>query len=628
LLDILLERNKPLSLNVLQSIETIREKLKKDDISSALRDIRVISAFPLKILDYQKINRLIEEYRDRFLAHLGGESLRVAILGGYTTQPIAVALRTFLLAEGYLVDIYESEYDSYKMEVLNPQSGLYTFKPHIVLFATGPMNINTFPHLGSSSDEVKSLVNAFVEEYRSLWSAVKGRIDALIIQHNFEPLEGSILGRLENKYHWSRSRFIQNINERFLELDGREIHVLDVNGLAVRIGVHNWYDPRWYHHSKHGYNPNLTFEYGRLFAGLFRALMGKAKKCLVVDLDNTLWGGVIGDDGIQDIHLGNVSAQGEAYKAFCNYLKELKNRGVILAANSKNDPALAKEVFTKHPEMPLSLDDFSAFYCNWESKSLNLREIAQELNIGIDALVFIDDNSVECAEVRELVPEATVVEMDGDPAYFIRKLDQLHLFDQLDITSEDFGRSESYLAQREINKVQQSSSSLEEFLVSLNMEGRVYPATLEDIPRIEQMFKKTNQFNLTSCRYDRDAILEFINNNDRFCFACWLKDKFANYGLVSTIVGNIKEEKLQIDNWVMSCRVFSRTFEEFIFNQIKIFAAKLSCSIIEGKFIPSAKNSYAKDLFSKLGFTCGGEEAGSWMFHLSNVSEKSSFVKE
>lgn len=616
-----------MDVNTSNAIQVIRDKFKKGDVASAMLGIKTIVTEPLRVLDYQKISRLVDEYRNILVDYLDNEPLRIAILGGYTTQPISVTLRTFLLTEGYLADIYESEYNSYKMEVLNPRSGLYVFKPDIVLFATGSMNIDIFPELGSAIDEVESAANTFVEEYRHLWSTVKEQLGVPVIQHNFEPLEEKILGRLEYKYPWSRSRFKQRINERFWELDGKDVHILDIYGLTVRIGVHNWFDPRWYYHGKYGYSPDFAFEYGRLFTGLYRAIMGKAKKCLVTDLDNTLWGGIVGDDGVHGIHLGNISSQGEAYKAFCNYLKALKNRGVILAVCSKNDPILAKEVFTQHPEMPLDLDDFAVFCCNWGSKSLNLGEITKELNIGTDALVYIDDNPVECAEVREMRPEVSVIEMSGDPAYFIRKVNQQHLFDQLDITSEDFKRSETYTVQRKVNEVRKSSTSLEKFLVNLEMVGRFCPASLEDVPRIEQMFEKTNQFNLTSRRYERTAILRFINEENSFCLSCWLKDRFVNYGIVSVVAGNIEEDKLQIGNWVMSCRVFLRTFEQYIFNRLKTFAKERGCSVICGEFTPTAKNSYVKELYSKLGFTNESNSGnGVWFLRLSDAPEIESYV--
>lgn len=617
-----------MSSSISLRIQALREKFEKGEVASAFSNIKAMAVTSLKVLDYQKINRLIDEYRDLLIDYLKCKPLKLAILGGFTTQPIAMTLRTLLLAEGCLTDIYESEYNSYKMEVLNTESDLYYFKPDIVLFATGSKNIVTFPDIGSSSDHVESAIDAFIEEYRNLWSIVENHSGAVIIQQNFELLEENILGRLEDKYFWSRSCFIQKINDRLWELDGKGIYILNVYGLSVRIGVYNWYEPRLYHHSKHGFNPNMSFEYGRLFIGLYRAITGKVKKCLVIDLDNTIWGGIVGDDGIHGIQLGNVSSEGEAYTVFCNYLKELKKKGVILAVNSKNDKIVAEEVFTKHPEMPLELDDFAAFYCNWESKSSNIEKIIDELNIGADAVVFIDDNPVECEEVRNVVAEVEVIEMNGDPAYFIRKLDQLHLFDQLDITNEDFKRSESYIAQRKIREIRQASLSLEDFLNGLEMEGRVCYGTSKDIPRIEQMFKKTNQFNLTSRKYDNREILQYTENKDKFCLVCWLKDKYIQYGLVSVVAGDISEDNLEIDNWVMSCRVFSRTFEQFIFNWITKFAKLRDCTAIYSDFIPTSRNGYAKGLLPNLGFKRkDNTDFQQWIYDLSNHTEVECFIR-
>jgi FkbH-like protein len=615
--------------NTSQKLTSIKELFQNGKIDSALLELRSIVSTSLKVLDYQKINKLIDEHRDRLLAYFEKAPLRIAILGGYTTQPLAMSIRATLFAEGHLVDIYESEYNSYKMEVLNPNSGLYAFRPDIVLFATGSMNIELFPVHGTSRESVSSLIDSFVTEYESLWKTVKDQTGASIIQHNFEPLHNRTLGRLESKYCWATDQYIEGINQQLWKFDGREIYILDTAWLAKKIGINNWFEPRWYHHSKHGFDPNLTFEYARLFIGLFRAIKGKAKKCLVVDLDNTLWGGIIGDDGLNGIHLGNISAQGEAYAAFCRYLKGLKQRGIILAVNSKNDPGLAKEVFLKHPEMPLKLDDFSSFYSNWDNKSSNLKNIVKDLNIGIDSVVFIDDNPVECEEVRRMLPEVSVIEMSGDPAYFIRHIDQMHFFDQLNITDEDLKRSDSYTVQGKISTINKTSANLDEFLAGLDMTSIVQPSTLDDIPRIEQMFKKTNQFNCTSRSYDYALLSQFIDQENKFCISCWLKDKFVNYGLVSVLVGDIEGEKLRIDNWVMSCRVFSRSFEQFIFNKLIKFAAELNCSGIESEFIPTARNSYIKNLYPKLGFELirGGDKQ-QWICDLAKTQELKTNIKE
>ena len=619
-----------MSSMVSEALNRIREALSNGEFAEAFYDIRSLTLEQLRIQDYQKIDYLIDEYWEQWQDYLPGKKLRIAILGGYTTQPIRLAIRTAALSEGFLVRIYEAEYNTYQMTILDSASELYDFEPDMVLLAIGSVNIKEFPKLGASSEEVDHMVQSVLQHYQYLWKLVRDRTRALILQHNFEPIEGSVLGHLEGRYSWSRSRFIQRINEGLWSLDGHGgVRIVDVCGLVSRIGSYDWFDPRWFYHSKHSFAPKLTFEYARLFAGLLRPLIGKPKKCLVVDLDNTLWGGIIGDDSLDRIRLGTGSAEGEAFLAFCHYVKLLKERGVILAVNSKNDPDVAAEVFENHPQMPLEMDDFAAFYCNWESKAVNIRAIAKELNIGIDSLVFIDDNPVECAEVRLREPLVTVVEMMGDPAYFIRRIEQFHLFDQLDLTDDDFNRPQSYVAKRKIADAEKSSVNLEEFLTGLDMIAKVKASMSSDLPRIEQLFKKTNQFNLTSRQYDQTLLSQLVDQPDGVVLSCRLKDKFADYGLVAAIVGSIQEDKLQIDNWVMSCRVFSRTFEEYILNYLKNLAKEWHCSVICGEFNPTKKNGYVANLYRKFGFSPDPDTVSfQWVLHLSDAPELKSFIQD
>jgi FkbH-like protein len=325
----------------------------------------------------------------------------------------------------------------------------------------------------------------------------------------------------------------------------------------------------------------------------------------VTDLDNTLWGGVVGDDGLEGIALGSISAAGEAYAAFGRYLKSLQRSGILLAVNSKNDPALAAEVFDRHPETPLRREDFAAFVCNWGGKAGNLREIARQLNLGTDALVFADDSAAECGEVRRELLEVTVVHLAGDPAHFPRELEALHLFDRLDLTAEDLARARSYQAGRELAASGGSPTSLSDYLLELQMAAEIAPSRPEELPRLEQLFQKTHQFNLTGRQYDQPALKRLLETPEAVCLSCRLEDRLANHGLVSGLVGSVREGVLTIDNWVMSCRVFSRSFEECIFGALLELARARGCSAIEGRFLPTSRNGYAAGLFERLGFRQG-----------------------
>ncbi|MCD4832079.1 MAG: HAD-IIIC family phosphatase [Anaerohalosphaeraceae bacterium] len=609
-------------------IKTFSDCLASGSVADAMSYIRNLSVIYLLPSDMQKISRLIDRYRDVLSSFSSNKSLKIAVLGGFTTSVIVNAIKTHLLAEGWVVESYESEYDLYKIEVLDASSGLYAFQPEVVLFATGTVNIEEFPLAGSTAGQVTAMAETLVEQFRDLWEIVKEKTGATIIQHNFEYPVEQLLSRLEFKYSWSHSKYVETLNNILWQMDSREMYLLDIFGSSVRCGLTRWLDSRWWYFGKFGINPELSWEYGRMFAGLHCAIAGKSKKCLVVDLDNTLWGGIVGDDGIEGIQIGNISATGEAYSGFCRYIKELRKRGIILAVCSKNDSEQAKEVFLKHSEMPLKLDDFACFCCNWQSKSENIASIAEHLNIGMDSLVFVDDNPVECAEVSRTLPEVAVIEMDGDPAYFIEKLEKLHLFNQLEITREDLGRTDSYLQRGKVESLRKSALNLEGFLESLCMAGRVDVATENDLPRICQMFNKTNQFNLTGRKYDTSNLSEYILNTSKFCLCSKLCDKFADYGLVSAITGEISEDILRIDNWIMSCRVFSRTFEQFIFNHLVNYASEMNCSTICGEFIRTVRNNYVADLFKKLGFRMiDSNDSERWYLAVESFESLKTYVK-
>jgi FkbH-like protein len=322
----------------------------------------------------------------------------------------------------------------------------------------------------------------------------------------------------------------------------------------------------------------------------------------VTDLDGTLWGGVIGDDGVDGIELGTGSAAGEAYAAFGRYLAALRSLGVVLAVDSKNDPVLAREVFERHRESPLRAADFAAFVCNWSSKSENLREIARQLNLGLDSLVFVDDNPAECEQVRREVPEVTVVPLTGDPATFPRRLAELHLFTPLELTAEDLARPDSYRVVREIGELAGTPASMADYLAGLHMEAELGLAAEGDLPRVEQLVRKTNQFNLTGRTYDGAVVGRMLAAPGTLIATARLKDRYANHGLVSALVARVDAATLEIDNWVLSCRVFGRGLEECILEWLRGQARARGCRRIAGDLLPTARNQYARRFFARLGY--------------------------
>ena len=591
--------------DLLVRLRTQSEKGRFDLAWSALRTL-VLKDIPL--FELRKINRLLVGSQAGWNEFVKKKCKRVAILGGYTTQPIRELMLPALLSEGYWAEVYEGNYNSFETEPLDLSSGLFRFKPDIVVVATGSKHIASFPDSGLDDKKVYNLAEREIERLRIRWNAIKAGSNATIIQHNYEPPATLTLGRLEGRYSWSKTNFVHRLNSKLWECDGKEIRVLDMYQMAVESGRQNWHSPRWYYHSKHGFNPQMVSQYGWALTGLMRAILGKTRKCLALDLDNTLWGGVIGDDGLAGINLGNISPEGEAFSAFGIYLKQLKHQGVILAVNSKNDLAVAESVFRNHEECVLKLEDFSAFVCNWQSKSSNLNRIAKSLNIGTESIVFVDDNKAECEEVRYALPEVNVIELSGDPTSFADQIERLHLFAPLDMTAEDLRRQESYKATKEISELKSSPETLSSYLENLKMRANIRPAKTEEIPRINQLLQKTNQFNLTGKDFQNETLESLLSSNNSVMLVAHLEDRLAIHGLVSVLIGRIEKKSFWIENWVMSCRVFTRTLEEAIFLSLLDIAKAKKCSEICGQFLRTEKNDYVSNLYERLGFRLAGEE--------------------
>lgn len=588
-------------MNLRELLDGIDRQLAAGDALRARAILDAVLAEPMRLADFAALSASLVR-NDRQLESLG-DPLRVAVLGGFTTQPIATLMPAVGLALGRRVAVYESGYNAYVQEALDPRSGASRFKPEVTLFATSSVNVAEWPKTGSPDAEVQVVVDREIDRLRRLWAAFQGG-DRIVLQHSFEPVAGGDpAGRLAAKYGWSKTRYIEAINRRLWELDGAAgLRVLDFAALAARHGSWKFSDPRLYCHSKHAFHPGFTADYALSLLGVLRAAFGATKKVLVTDLDNTLWGGTVGDDGSEAIALGPDTAEGEAHLAYARYLLDMKARGIFIAVCSKNDEAVARTGFAK-PGVPLRPEDFSAFVCNFEPKASNLRKIAARLNVGLDSLVFVDDDAVECAAVRELAPEVTAVQMNVDPSVFPRKLDRLGLFDALDLTSEDLLRSAS-TAGRAPPPAQASSEDLEKFLESLDMTGELREATAADAARVEQIFGKTNQFNLTTKKFSQQSIVE-ARSNGAIVLVGTLSDRYAPYGIVSALVAHPEGARLEVDNWVLSCRVFSRTFEEFLLGELGARAASMGLATVGGRIVETAKNVYAREWLAKRGLLQG-----------------------
>jgi FkbH-like protein len=428
---------------------------------------------------------------------------------------------------------------------------------------------------------------------------------------------------------------VARLNDQACEAAARDgALVLDVARASQRDGIDAWFDVGRWLQGKLEIAPQAAPLYGDLTARILAAQRGLSKKCLVLDLDNTLWGGVIGDDGLDGIVLGEGSAAGEAHLALQHYARQLKERGVILAVCSKNDLKIAEAAFRDHPEMALRRSDFAAFQANWDDKAQNLKVIAARLNIGLDALVFVDDNPAERARVRQSLPMVAVPEMPEDPAHYVRCLAEAGYFEAVAFTAEDRGRAEAYAANAEREALLGSAESMDDFLRGLNMTALYGPFTAVDHARVVQLINKTNQFNTTTRRYAGEEIARIMDEPDAVTLQFRLLDRVGDNGLVSTMIlrPTADDEALEIENWVMSCRVFGRELEFEAMNVAVAAAKERGARALVADYIPTPKNDVISKLYPSLGFTevdspAPANRATRWVLDLADyVTRKTHIV--
>ena len=524
--------------------------------------------------------------------------IRLAILGDCTTQAIAVSAPIVAASLGMPVEIYEAPYDSWRHELLDRSSKLYRFAPEMAIMVITENTLRP-PSIFANKEEIDE-INASVQATIDL---CVDQLDSLgcreILWHNLASPSTSSVGRLDRGVEWSAQSHTSQINRILAQRDGDGLRVIDVATLASQLGNKRWRDERFVHHSKSPFNPACVSDYARALRGTMAAVWGRNAKVLVTDLDDTLWSGIVGDVGPEGVLVGMGTPIGEAHLAYAQYLKTLRMSGVLLAINSRNDPSVVAEAFVVQKGLPLKINDFASVKCHWGAKSKYILEIAEDLNVAPDSLVFVDDDPFQRAEVRNGAPGVSVVSMPEDPSMFALTIDDLHLFDRLALTNEDAGRADTYRGPP--SRVGTQASSLEEYLGQAEMIGEFRCAKKTHLPRIEQLFSKTNQFNLTQRRFSAKELANSLARTNTGVYIAELVDRHANYGIVSAVVAERQGAALIVHNWVISCRVFSRGFEAFILNHIRDEAARQGAVQVEGDFVSTQRNGYAKDALIRLG---------------------------
>ncbi len=551
-------------------------------------------------------------------------TIKVALLGDTATQFLATAIKGYGIEYGFNIDLFEAEYNQIERQFLDPTSDLFRFDPQFIVVFQSTHKLNEKFSSLDTQDQLslaKDRIN-FITEILNLTKAK-------IIYFNYPEIEDSVFGSYQNKLPQSFVFQVRKLNYELMQLSEKEqnFFVCDLSAIQNKYGRNFMFDAMIYTNTEMILSIDAVPLVAKRVIDIISAIQGKFKKCVILDLDNTLWGGVIGDDGLEGIQLGHGLGIGKAFTEFQMWLKKLKNRGIILCVCSKNDEKNAKEPFLKHPDMILHLEDISVFMANWETKVDNIRQIQQILNIGFDSMVFIDDNPFERNIVRENIQSITVPEMPDDPSLYLEYLYSLNLFETASYSSSDKDRTKQYQIQAKRAEFSKTFKNEDDFLRSLNMESSVEPFTKFNTPRVAQLSQRSNQFNLRTVRYTEADIKNMADDPNIVSLAFSLKDKFGDNGLIAVVIlKKLNEEELFIDTWFMSCRVLKRGMENFTLNKIVEIARKIGAKRIIGEYIPTLKNEMVKDHYKSLGFSSTNKK-NLYSLDVYSYKERKCYIK-
>lgn len=585
-------------------------------------------------LDSLRVDELLRKRKSLRREFLAGERLqdvRIAVLGGSTTNEVVDLLELVLLADGFRPSFYQSEYNQYYEAAMFIPEQLSNFRPDIVYMHMCYLNIREFPRLTASPEDFRDAVRAQMLAFAGMWESLHQKLGCMVIQNNFELPAFPILGNLDGVSYGGKTRFLNALNLEFAQAaaENKNLLIHDIHALSARVGTNNWFDwDRWFSY-KIPVTPDASLLIARSLGALARAVYGKSRKCLVLDLDNTLWGGVIGDDGLEKIKIGRETAVAEAYTAFQEYCLELRNRGVLLAVCSKNNEDVAKQGFA-HPDSVLKVEHFSAFKANWMPKHENILAIAAELNLGVDSFVFVDDNPAERALVRAQLPTVAVPEVGADVSKFAAVIQAGQYFEPFRISGEDLQRAEQYAANSERTALQAKFANYGEYLDSLSMTAQIDSFEREYLERIAQLTNKTNQFNLTTRRCTLAEIEAMASDPQYVTLYGKLSDQFGDNGLISVVIGRSEGAVLDVILWLMSCRVLNREMEFAMLDRLVEKAQELDISTIKGAYIRTEKNGMVAEHYQKLGFECvsrdDGGQRSEWRLSVSGYQPKTRHI--
>ncbi len=525
----------------------------------------------------------------------------LAILGNCATQHLAKAIKGYAYEEKIALHVFDADYNQIDAQVMDNNSELYQMTPDFTLFWLCTEKLyEAFCQSTNRSDFANQII-MYLEGY---WNRVNQQYKTTILQFNFTQIDDRIFGNYGNKTQDSFLFQIRKLNYLLMEkcTQYKNVFIIDIEYLQQIYGEDGIKENKMYYIAKMPLSTKILPEVAKQTIDVIKAMKGKMKKCVILDLDNTLWGGVIGDDGLENIQIGELGL-GHAFSEFQMWLKELQKRGIILAVCSKNEEVVAKEPFLHHPEMVLHMEDIAMFVANWEDKASNIKRIQHTLNIGMDSIVFFDDNPFERNLVKSMIPDITVPDLPEDPSQYLEYVKSLNLFETAAYSETDKNRTKQY--QEEIGRVnlQKQFSSYSEYLESLEMVAEAKPFDKFHFSRIAQLTQRSNQFNLRTVRYTEQEIEQLAKEKEHLTLYFTLKDKFGDYGLISVVVLDKQPENtLFISEWLMSCRVLKRGMEEFILDEIIRTAEENGFKKVIGEYIRTPKNNMVSELYKKMGF--------------------------
>ncbi len=549
------------------------------------------------------------------------KEVRIAILGDHATQFIKEALIGYGAISKLNYNVYEADYSQIDQEILDADSELYNFNPEIVIVTNSVYKLEQSFHHSKNQD---SFANSFLDKVEGWMEALKNNTKAKIILSTFPELPDAVFGNFASKVNSSFLYQLRVLNLELMKLSAQNgnLFLCDVAALYGVYGQNTAKSAQMYINADMIFSLDFIPVFTKQLNDIILALRGKFNKCLILDLDNTTWGGIVGDDGVENIKIGDLGI-GKAFSKLQTWAKALKERGVILCICSKNDEANAKEPFEKHPDMVLRLEDISVFVANWENKASNIRNSQEILNIGFDSMVFLDDNPFERNLVRLELPDVIVPELPEDPAEYLDYLLSLNLFETVSFSENDKDRTKQYQAEAERVSSVAKFANIDEYLASLQMVSDVKEVDSFSLPRVAQLTQRSNQFNLRTQRYTDEDLKSMIESKEYIAISYTLVDKYGDNGLISAVVLKKEKDFIFVDTWIMSCRVLKRTMEPFVLNTIVEEAKKLGYSKLIGEYLPTAKNGMVKDHYKNFGFE---EKEGRWELNIDSFEKHKCFI--